>query len=291
MHGLSLFLVILAGSAGSGSPAGSSAASSAWERVFDGHPDKWAGAIAATSRDILFVGGAWGTSTVTKAGATIESTHGHGVLGFFVESYSSVYALGEGELIWHFDGNKWTEEHVGPLPPRNQRRSFSEHMLYRMQYKDGQLVAFGLVLVLVKQPNGRWAAPPEGEKAKLLELGAVGPKLAKGPPNCGGRYWHWFGQNRAFFTCDDRRAFIVDEGTLTPKGKFPRQCGSTMGALAYATGEVYATCGTTLWKTDGGMWRRIDAPKQRSREFSSVALADHCVFLACDQTVWRSCER
>jgi hypothetical protein len=78
---------------------------------------------------------------------------------------------------------------------------------------------------------------------------------------------------------------------VAPKGNFPRQCGSTVGALAYARGEVYATCGTTLWKTDGVTWRRIEAPKERSRKLSSVAFADGCVFLAGDRTVWRSCER
>jgi hypothetical protein len=291
MHGLSLSLLILAASARGGVTPGRSAASSSWEKVFDGDRDKWAGAIAATGRDMLVVGGAWGTASVTKTGATVESTHGHGVLGFFVESPSSVYALGEGELIWHFDGKTWSEEHVGPLPPRNQRRPFSDHMLYRMHDKDGQLVAFGLELVLVKQPNGTWVPPPQSEREQLRELGAFGPKLPDGPSNCGGRYWHWFGRNRAFFTCDDHRAFVLDEGTVTPKGRLPRQCGSTMGALAYATGEVFATCGPTLWKTEGGAWRRVDSPYRGSRELSSVAFADHCVFVAGGRTVWRSCER
>lgn len=291
MHSLSLAPLILAASVGISPPAGKASAPT-WEKVFDGGSDMWADAIAATGRDALFVGGTWGISTVTREGATVQSTHGHGVLGFFVESASSVYAMGEGELIWHFDGKKWSEEHVGFLPPRNQRRPFSEHMLSQMDHTDGpngRPVAFGLVLVLMKQPNGTWAAPPESEAERLREMGGTGPKLTDGPSNCGGRSWHWFGQHRAFFSCDDRRAFLVDEGRVTPKGKFPRQCGSTVGALTYATGEVYATCDTALWKTDGETWRRIEAPNPRWREFSSVVFADHCVFVAGGRSVWRSC--
>ncbi len=293
MHSFSLVPLILAASVGIRPPSGNASAPT-WEKVFDGDTDKWVGAIAATGRDEIFIGGSWGISRVTKAGATVESTHGHGALGFFVESPSSVYAIGEGELILHFDGKKWGEEHVGLLPPRNQRRPFSEHMLYRMHHTDGpngNLVAFGVALVLIRQPDGTWSVPPQSEKDKLLEKCAIGPNLPDGPSDCGGRAWHWLGQDRAFLSCDDRRAFLVEEGRVTSKGKFPRQCGSTVGALAYATGEVYATCGATLWKTDGGTWRRLEAPNPRSRELSSVAFADHCVFVAGGRAAWRSCER
>lgn len=293
MHGLSLLPLIVAASVGTSSQPGDAATAPVWEKVFDGGSDRRPGTMVATGRDEIFVGGTWGISTVTKAGASVDSTHGHGVLGFFVEAPSSVFALGEGELIWHFDGKTWREEHVGPLPPRSQRRPFSEHMLYRMYESrpERQLVAFGLVLVLEKRPNGTWTAPPESEGEALRELGAIGPKLPAGPSNCGGRAWHWFGHDRAFFNCDDRRAFIVEEGRVTPKGRLPRPCGGTAGALAYAAGEVYATCGTTLWKTEGEAWRRLGAPKSRSREWFSVAFADHCVFVADDRTVWRSCDQ
>jgi hypothetical protein len=117
----------------------------------------------------------------------------------------------------------------------------------------------------------------------------VGPRLPNGPANCRGRGWHWLGRNRGFFTCDDRRAFVYDSGTVTPKGRFPRQCGSTISWLASAGSEVYATCGTSLWKTDAQTWRPIDAPKQRMREFSSIAFADGCLFVAANRTVWRRC--
>lgn len=290
MRTFSLVSLILTASVGV-SPHSGNASAPTWERVFDGKENEWPSAIAATGQDAVFVGGAWGISTVTSAGTTIDSTHGHGVLGLFVESSSSVYAVGEGELISHFDGKKWSEEHVGFLPPRNQRRLFSEHMLYRMHFDNGsdEAIAFGVVLVLVKQPNGTWAAPPQTERDKLLETGAVGPELPNGPSHCDGRAWHWFGRDRAFFSCDDHRAFIVERGRVTPKGKVPRQCGSTVGALAYATGEVYATCGTTLWKTYGGTWRRIEAPNVRAKQFSSIAFADDCIFIAGGRTVWRSC--
>src|SRR3954453_6757415 len=177
---------------------GNSPASPTWENVFDGGADKQVSAIKAIGRDTWFVaGGRWGVATATRTGITVDPTHDHGVIGLFVESATSVYALGEGELIWHFDGKKWAVEHLAPMPPKG-RRPFSEHMLY-LAYQDSApdapLVALGLMLALVKQPDGTWAPPPKTEQEKLLKVGQLGPQISL-PPKCDSAGWHWFGRSR-----------------------------------------------------------------------------------------------
>jgi hypothetical protein len=246
-------------------------------------------------RDSWIAGGPWGLATATKAGTKVESTQGRGVLGIFVESANSAYAFGEGELIWHFDGNKWTEEHVGPLPPSAKRGPFAEHMLYLSYYKDnepsGPLVAFGLSLVLVKQRDGTWVPPPDADRKKLLETGQLGPQISRSM-KCDPAGWHWFGRSRGALYCHDRRVFIFDAGTLTAKGKLPNQCYDALHSLIEAQGQLYASCRSlTLWRTQGDEWHRIDPPKEKGlKEISSLSAADGCLFVGGNKAVWRSCD-
>jgi hypothetical protein len=287
MHTLTWLLWMTTVAAGA-----SSSASPPWEKVFDGGADKWVSAIKATGRDTwVAAGGRWGLVTSTKDGTTVEPTDAHGVLGIFVESPTSVFAFGEGELIKHFDGKKWTVEHVAPMPPKG-RGPFSEHMLY-LAYQDSApnapLVALGLELVLVRQPDRTWAQPPKAEKEKLLKLGSLGPQLAL-PSKCAAAGWHWFGRNRGAFYCHDRRMFVWAAGTLVPKGKMPSKCYDSLDSLAEMDGELFASCNsTTLWKTEGEEWRRIEAPKEKGLKNAFVAWAGGCLFVGGDRAVWRSC--
>jgi hypothetical protein len=289
MH--ALLWPLLAVIAASGGPV----SSPSWDKLFDATPYGWVSAVEAVGRDSWIAGGAWGVATSSKGSTHVESTHGHGVLGLFVESPLSAYAFGEGELIWHFDGKTWTEEHVGPLPPRRQRRPFAEHMLYLSHHDEpapnGPLVALGLSLVLVKQPDGTWAPPPDADKDRLLEAGQTGPKFS-GPAKCDVAGWRWFGRNRGAFYCHDRRMFILDKGKLAPKGQLPNRCDHTLNALAEAKGELYASCDSlTLWKTEGEAWHRIAAPKEKGlRELPAISVADGCLFVGGSKAVWRTCD-
>ena len=275
--------------------SGTSATPLAWDKVFDGSSLGWVSTVEAIGRNTWIAGGAWGLATTVDARTSVESTRGHGVLGLFVESPISVYAFGEGELIWHFDGVKWSEEHAGPLPPRGQRRPFSQHMLYLSYFPgaapNGPLVAFGLSLVLVKQPDRTWAPPPEFDRQRLLHVGQQGPAISL-PSKCASAGWHWFGRDRGAISCHARRVFIVDTGKLTPKGKMPNECHDTINSLVESGGELYASCRTlTLWKTDGEQWRRIDAPKEQGlKEIPSLSVADGCLFAGGNKSVWRSCD-
>jgi hypothetical protein len=276
--------------------SGSSTTSPSWEKVFDGTLYGWVSTIAAIGRDNWIAGGPWGLATVTKAGINVESTHAHGVLGLFVESPVSVYAFGEGELIWHFDGKQWTEEHVGPLPPKGQRRPFAEHMLYLSYFPDTApntpIAAFGLSLVLLKQADGTWAPPPNTDKARLLEAGQLGPRISL-PAKCDPAGWHWFGRKRGALYCHDRRTFIQDAGKLTPKGKLPTPCYDAVNSLVEANGELFASCRSlSLWKTEGERWARIDAPNEKGlSELPSISAAGGCLFVGGNKAVWRRCDR
>jgi hypothetical protein len=288
MHALSWLLLTTIAAGGSGVPAGR-----IWDEIFDGGDSRAVSLVEATGHDDWVAGGLRGLATARGGHIRIESTHGHGVLGLFTESPRSLYALGEGELIWHFDGEAWTEEHVAPMPSR-ERRSFGEHMLY-VAYHDapapaGSLVAVGLKLALVRRPDGSWALPPQAEQDKLRDTGLLGPAIAV-PAHCARAGWRWLGENRGAFYCHDRRMFIWDAGAVTPKGRMSGPCFDTLDALIEVKGALYASCRfASLWKTEGETWRRLAAPRQRRlKEISSLSYAEGCLFAAGGGTVWRTC--
>lgn len=275
--------------------AGSSPAVPGWEKVFDA--TSYGGGIStiqATGRDSWIAGGAWGVATATAAGVQVQSTRGHGVLGLSMESPESVYALGEGELIWHFDGKTWTEEHASPLPSKQSRRTFAAHMLYQAYVRPAPpnlpLVAFGLSLVLVKQPDGTWTSPPSSKKQNLLELGQLGPATSR-PPKCDAAGWVWLGKNRGALYCHDRRIFTFKGERPTSKGQLPRECFEGLHALVEAQGELFASCqGLTLWRTQGQTWLRLDAPDEKGlKEIPAISVSAGCVFAAGRNAVWRRC--
>ena len=264
---------------------------SGWEKVFSAPgADGWISSVWATGRDDWFAGGGWGVVRGSKVGLEREGTPGRAVLGFVVEGPGSVFALGQDELILHFDGERWTEEHHGPDPKRSGRGADLLHSGFRDGTPDAPLVAFGPWLVLVRQNEGRWTLPPEPERNRLSLLGELGPEI-KRPAKCDAAGWRWIGKNKGAFFCHDRRAFIFDSGVVTPKGTMPRQCQTTIDSLVFARGEIYASCAHgTLWRTDGMTWRPVAAPKGL-KEIPSVSVTDDCIFVAGGHSVWRSCVR
>jgi len=294
MHALSCLLLMAVAAGGGGAPA-----HPAWERVFDGGDAQGVSLIEATGRDDWVAGGPWGLATARAGQVSVESTHGHGVLGLFTDSPLDVYALGEGELIWHFDGTNWNEEHVGPLP--SGRRAFAQHMLY-LAYRQpsdpvGPLIAIGLEQALVRRPAqaAGWTAPPRAQQDLLRDVGLRGPELAL-PSRCARAGWHWLGDRSGAFYCHDRRAFIWDAGTITPKGTMPGACFDGLNALIAVKGTLYAACdAATLWKVEGQAWRRIAPPPRRESreqapgELLSLSHAAGCLFAADGRAVWRRC--
>ena len=83
-------------------------------------PDGFVSAVWAVDRDEWFVAGKWGVTHVTKAGRETRNTRST-VAGLFGESSANVFALGYDELVLHFDGKGWVEEHFVPVPKRGPR--------------------------------------------------------------------------------------------------------------------------------------------------------------------------
>jgi hypothetical protein len=269
-----------------------------WEKVFDGGTDFLIGAVHAASRDAWIAGGSRGVVTGSGRGIKVDSTHDRAVLGFFADGPASVYAVGQGELIWRFDGNAWTEEHVGRLAPKGRdggirRGADLLHFAYRESASpSAPLVALGPSLVLVRQPDGTWTKPAEPDRVRLWKLGQLGPsELAGRPAKCDALAWRWIRTNLAMFFCADRRAFLYEGAAVTAKGKMPPQCGPSTTSIAHAAGELFASCASsTLWRTSGETWHEIPGPPdKRLKEIPSLSVADGCLFVAGDHAVWRSC--
>jgi|GEM_PF-2401046 len=264
-----------------------------WERV---HVDDEAvvGPVHAMGRDDWSVArGRLGLVTARGGEVASEDTHDHGVLGFFQDRPGSLYALGEGELIWHFDGKTWDEQHVAPRPGPG-RGPFAAHMLY-VGYVDPaaatpRLVAVGLELALVRQDDGSWASPAPAERQPLDDRGLLGPSF--GPPaGCARAAWRWLAPRRGAFTCHDGRLFIWDAGAVVARGNLPRSCGAAPDTLVENEGVLYASCAyATLWKTEGERWRRIVPPPEKGlTAIPSLSFAQGCLFVTSKHTLWRAC--
>lgn len=266
-----------------------------WEKVFDGGANDWVYAVAAVGRDDWFLALERAVAKVTRGNVERQATLPRQAEGLFVASPTSVYAFGDGELVVHYDGKKWTEEHIGEPPPRPRRRGTgAPDMLQGGYFSDSTLVAFGPSLVMVKQQDGSWAYPPKTQRKKLWDAGGSGPQISR-PSKCYLAGWHWLGKNRGFFYCHDRRAFVWDAGTLTPKGSIPRKCYDSLNATVEERGEFYVACNSaTLWKTQGSeAWQTVEPPKEKGlKEIAFMAGADGCLFVvAGPRSVWRSCGR
>jgi hypothetical protein len=122
--------------------------------------------VWALGRDDWFASGKWGVAKASKAGIERHATAGTSVLGLFGEAPNSVYALGADELIMHFDGHRWIEEHKGPTPKRPGRGADLLHSAFYSAAAGTSMVAFGPSLALERQSNGTWVAPPKDEMKK-----------------------------------------------------------------------------------------------------------------------------
>ncbi|HVY39674.1 MAG TPA: hypothetical protein VHM31_17165 [Polyangia bacterium] len=260
-----------------------------WEKVYEAAgPDEFVAAVWAVDRDEWFAAGKWGVTHVTKAGQQSRGTRST-VAGLFGESAKSVFALGYDQLVLHFDGRAWAEEHDVPTPKRRPRDydNLVHSAFYAPGDPHGTLMAFGPHAVLQRRPDGTWRAPAEPERERLSALAEHGP--ADNPAGCRRERWFWLGKDLAWFVCQDGRTFIFDRGQATPKGRMPRSC-STPTRAAYATGEIYVACSERgVWRTNDQTWRRLPRFEGDARAFD-ISVAGGCVFVTARRAVWRRCE-
>jgi hypothetical protein len=259
-----------------------------WQMVFEGTgADGWVSSVRASSADNWIAAGGWGVATAQGTNLTRRTTPGTAILGLRSEANEGTFAFGSNEAILRFDGHAWIDEHVGVTP---RRRGRGADLLYRgfREQASGPMIAVGPSLVLVRQPDGHWTEPPAKERARLLDVSIVGPKITR-PDHCAPAGWSWLEGHRSVFFCHDRRIFVYEEGVLRPKGKMPAECDGAVLSFAYDRNELYASCdGGTLWKTKDENWTSI-APPVRHAELGSISIAAGCLFVTAERTVWRSC--
>lgn len=257
----------------------------AWEKVFESTgPKEWTFAVLAFGRDDWFAGGVWGVARGTASGVERKATSPRAVMGLAGDSHEDVFALGDGELVLHFDGKAWTEEHVGPRATRPRQ---VDDILQSLLEVEGTSVAFGPALVLIRQRRA-WSPPPAPERRRLHALASAGPPLGL-PAKCAQAGWFWLGKATGFFDCHDGRAFLLREGTIIPKGMIPRECGTGFHDLTTGQGEVFASCGDgNVWRTEGTVWRRYAT--FRGQRVGSISATEKCVFVAGSRAVWRNCK-
>lgn len=280
--------LLLAGSTGRGG-----AASPAWEKVFEevGSND-WISTVRATSPKEFLVAGAKGVARVRDTGAVERrATGGNAVLGIFGDDSKDLFALGVGELVLHFDGETWTEEHIAPGATPRPRKGEDLLQSAFFQADAPGVVAFGPRLVLVRQADSTWVRPTAKERGRLSDIGQGGPQDFSRPPGCDPDSWFWLGRNFAWFGCQDGRTFLFQGGKVVPKGKKPSLC-RTLTTVAVGGSEIYASCANgTLWKTNGESWRALPPPPDKSKAFRSISVNGGCAFVAGRKAVWRWCGR
>jgi len=267
---------------------------SRWQKVYEATgPRGWIADIRAIGRDDLFVAGEWGVTRITAHGVERHETGDRGIVRLFADGADDVFAVGVGDVILHFDGRSWAEEHVGPHPdrPMGSKRDLLHTVFFRSDTPRSTMVAVGPEHVLERRDDGSWSAPPERERERLF-LASVGDPLPA--PGCHGGPWFWLGKSRAWFACDDLRTFSYDRGTITPTGKRPASCRSLSGATM-SNGESYIACGDGhLWAVRGQSWQPMSRPDDQSpdrdREYGAISAAGKCVFLAGRRTVWKRCD-
>lgn len=174
------------------------------------------------------------------------------------------------------------------MGPRATRPRQVDDILQSLLEVEGDAVAFGPALILIRQRSA-WTAPPEPARQKLRDLVSSGPPFQL-PPKCARAGWFWLDKKTGFFDCHDGRSFLVRDGAITPKGKLPRDCSTGFNHLTTGQGEVFASCGRgNVWKTEGTVWRRYAAFKGDT--VGSISVTDRCVFVAGTRAVWRNCNR
>ncbi len=168
-----------------------------WETVFEGErgPDGWVSGVAALARDDFFVAGGWGITRATAGRVERRDTPGHAIFGLVDANPDGIFALGAGELVLHFDGKTWTEEHAGAaVPPRTKSANTLLYSAFQT-CSDPNEIAFGPKLVLERQRDLSWRAASGDDRERLWDLvrGWASSAVAR-PSRCDAGSWFWLGK-------------------------------------------------------------------------------------------------
>ncbi len=150
--------------------------SPSWEVVFQGEkgPDGWVSAVVATARDDFFVSGGWGVTRATSGRLDRRDTPGHAIFGLVALSTEEILALGAGELVLHFDGKAWVQEHAGPAVPAKTKAPNTLLYSALQTCGDPNVIAYGPKLILERQRDSSWKGVFGAERERFWDLSGAG---------------------------------------------------------------------------------------------------------------------
>ena len=240
------------------------------------------------ARDDFFVSGGWGVTRATSGRFDRRETPGHAIFGLAALSAEEIFALGAGELVLHFDGKAWVQEHAGSAVPAKTKAPNSLLYSALQTCADPNVVAYGPKVILERQQDSSWQGVSGADRERFWDL-VRGWASVPRPSRCDAGSWFWLGKGLAWSTCQDGRTFMFDCGKPSPRASKPAKC-PTLSAAAFANGRVYASCGNgTLWEVTSGSWRPLSTPKGAGQDLGSMSVAEDCIFVAGARTVWRRC--
>jgi len=171
-----------------------------WERVYENTgPKDWVTSVLAFRPDTWFAGGVGWLVRATPGSLDRTSTGSRAILGLAGPKASDVFALGDDELIMHFDGTHWMEEHVGPTARRPGRGA---DILHSLVVDGARTIAFGPTLVLAREDDHVWQEPSTADRKRLMEFADSGPPH-KAPPSCNETGWFWVSEGKGMIACQD----------------------------------------------------------------------------------------
>lgn len=221
-----------------------------------------------------------------RGGVQVTPETGKFIVGLASEGPEILLAVGNDDLILRWDGKVWVQESFAPDAAklgRMERRALVLQGAFQQQ--KGPTVAYGPWRVLIRQEDGRWEAPPEKERYRLMKLAQLGPDLPR-PKGCGSLEWRWLAGAQGWLSCHGGRNYVVaPDSTLTDRGRLPAPCADGIGTVVRRNDTLFATCdGGQLWRSEGTRWERVSAPK-----LDVIADDGRCLYGVSDKIVWRNC--
>ena len=261
-------------------------ATATWEKLYVAKSPTVFAAVAARADDGWIAAGGALLVRGTAAGIQATPEAGRFVVGLSTGQAAPLLAVGADGLILRWDGQAWSEESFDAGAAATDRAKRRQALLQgALRLADGRDVAYGPWRVLVRQPGGRWDAPPEPERYRLMTWAQLGPAPAQGDA-CRPAQWRWLSDGAGWRVCHDGHSLVVGaDGTTIDHGHAPPSCTSALGTVARRGDDVFATCGGgELWRSTGTRWQRMKAPK-----VDAVALGTTCLYAVGGPTVWRRC--
>jgi hypothetical protein len=228
---------------------------------------------------------------VVSRNGRIESTREPGrTILRLASTGDGLFGLGLDQLILHFDGGRWVDEHLVPPSSASTRRQRIAAILYGARVfgsgNNAVTAAFGPWSVLIRGRDHTWTNAPKNERYRLNMLAQTGPDIPR-PAGCALAAWLWLSDDEGWFTCHDGRSFRHGAGGNTPTGRVPGTCDDAGEGIAVVGKDLYLLCGGNVWRSSHERWDRVPAPK----DIQAIAGGPTCLYAVTNRSVWASCAK